>query len=204
MAKFSNKAKQLPSQADLREFLDYDPNTGALHWKHRSEEHFANHAHFLRWNKVYAGKPCGTISARGHLLLRIRDRGYRAHRLIWKLVRGVDPIEIDHINGNPLDNSISNLRSVSRGENARNMPLIRSSKTGVPGVRKSKRGNTWTAEITLQRKRVALGTFAKAEEAVNARKEAEKTYGFHANHGRSPLSAGAVRTSRKTLSGEGQ
>lgn len=58
------------------------------------------------------------------------------HRVVWFLVKGYDPLEkvIDHLDGNPLNNNIENLRAVSIKENNRNLNLRESNTTGFQGV----------------------------------------------------------------------
>jgi hypothetical protein len=56
--------------------------------------------------------------------------------------------------------------------------------SGRIGVSWNKRDQRWTAYITLNQKRKALGNFKTFEEAVECRKANEINYGFHPNHGR--------------------
>ena len=58
------------------------------------------------------------------------------HRIIWTIVFGEieDGYVIDHIDGNPFNNKIDNLRSIPSGENARNSKKRKDNKTGVTGV----------------------------------------------------------------------
>lgn len=124
-----------------------------------------------------AGTFCKDI---GYRKVRFDGRTYYTHRIIWKLLYGEDPVEIDHINGNRSDNRITNLRSVSRLENMRNMKKMPSNTSGVAGVFWLKDRSKWRATISQK----ILGNFKKFEDAVAARKQAEKEYGYHPNHGR--------------------
>ena len=76
----------------------------------------------------------------------------KLHRLVWVLCRGCLPTQIDHLNGNPKDNRIENLREVSQSENDMNRLLAwkPNANTGVPGVCKS--NNSF--EITVQGKQL--------------------------------------------------
>ena len=58
------------------------------------------------------------------------------HRAVWAVVHGYLPMIIDHINGNPYDNRLENLREVSQSENNKNMvhPWRLNARTGLPGV----------------------------------------------------------------------
>ena len=99
----------------VRRALDYDPATGLLSWRHRDDV-------LPRVNKRLAGKPAGCGDGQyGYLSVRLHDRLYQAHRLIWLHVTGNWPADvIDHIDGNPINNAWSNLRPATRAQNSRN------------------------------------------------------------------------------------
>ncbi len=82
---------------------------------------------------------------------------------------------IDHINGNILDNRRANLRLCTNTQNARNCKLSKNNTSGYPGVRMTSHGR-YNARITFNRKGIHIGNYATFEEAVKARKEAEKKY----------------------------
>ena len=62
--------------------------------------------------------------------------GVALHKLVWTLCHGRFPTQIDHIDGNPRNNRVENLREVSQSENLENrlMPWKSNAKTGLPGV----------------------------------------------------------------------
>lgn len=93
--------------------------------------------------------------------------------LIHRVVMHAKPgQEVDHINGDPLDNRKSNLRIVNRNENAINRKLNRNSTSGAKGVSRS--GKRWLAYIDVNKKRTWLGKFPTKREAIIARLAAEK------------------------------
>ena len=109
-----------------------------------------------------------------------KDNGYvinskmeRLHRIIMNCPN--DKV-IDHINHNPLDNRKSNLRICSQMENSYNMPIPSNNKSGCRGVGYDKSCKLWKAKIQYNRKLIYLGGFKTKEEAVRARKEAERKY----------------------------
>lgn len=127
------------------------------------------------------GSPHGT----GYLTVWYVDRNYFLHRVIWLMVTGRWPEQIDHVNGNRGDNSWENLRDVSQYINSRNMRLRDNNTSGTVGVVKSSSvSKPWRASIVCNYKQISLGNFRTYEEAVEARKKAEVFYKFHENHGR--------------------
>lgn len=185
-----DKAKELPSQELLLRRLSYNGDTGELTWKPRTPEEFKVGRYSQErackiWNTRYAGKSAlNTENGHGYKVGAIDGEMYMAHRIIWKMVYGTEPECIDHENGNRSDNSHSNLRSVGYLENNRNQALKTTNKSGCAGVHYDKRQKRWVARIRKPGKRMNLGAFERIEDAIAARKEAEKRIGFHPNHGR--------------------
>jgi hypothetical protein len=182
---FAMAPRELPDQETLRKLLDYDPQTGALTWRERPASMFADavlhspeHCAAI-WNKRYAGKAALCYKkANGYLQGSIFDRKVHAHRVAFKWMMGVDPDDVDHIDGDRANNRFENLRNCSRQDNLRNMRLSRRNVLGVHGVR-IKRGR-WNVRIGT----INVGTFDSFEDAAAARKDAEQQHGYHENHGR--------------------
>lgn len=169
----------LPTADYIRQILAY--SEGGLFWLSRPLAHFKNAHGCNIWNAKNSGRRAGCMA--GHYrAIRIDGRRFLEHRLVWLWHFGDWPEhEIDHINGNKLDNRVENLRNVTRQENAKNLP-VRNAKHGVPGVRPF--GARWRASISHGDVTVYLGTFDDYASAVTARRDAERKYGFHENHGR--------------------
>jgi len=91
---------------------------------------------------------------------------------------------IDHINGIKDDNRINNLRDVTRSQNHQNRKLAKHNTSGVIGVYWRSDTNKWAAQINSNNKRLVLGCYTNKQDAINARRLAEKNLGFHSNHGR--------------------
>lgn len=104
---------------------------------------------------------------------------------IHKLVTPNFKLNVDHINGDSLDNRMSNLRDVTQKENLRNQRMSKLNSSGACGISpfKGKKGTTYKAQIGVNNTTVYLGTFKTLEKAVAARKAAEVELGFHKNHG---------------------
>ncbi len=177
-------AKPLPDQALLLKLLRYEPETGKLFWRERDIDFFTLPRLHVTWNKRFSGKLASTLDPIGYHKVRILGQQYLAHRIIWKLVTGCDPLVIDHIDGVRSNNVFSNLRSVEPCQNARNMSLRMDKKIGCLGVTQLKNGN-WQATIRDQTNGyINLGVHRDPDSAVRARKSAERQLGYHPNHGK--------------------
>lgn len=173
------------TQQLLLELLSYDPETGNLTWKPRQRASFKDDRSHAIFNTRYANQPAFTaVGKHGYKVGSINNQLYRAHRIIWIMVHGNDPDQIDHINGIRTDNRINNLREVTGKENQKNMKRPVNNTSGHVGVAWDASKNSWLAFITVNRKRLHLGRFKEFEDAIAARKAAETANGFHRNHGR--------------------
>lgn len=142
---------------ELRRFLSYNPTSGEFHWLE------------TRGGIALAGSPAGWVTQHGYRQITIKLKKYYAHRLAWLYVHGDWPSQvIDHINGDPLDNRIENLRAVDQAHNMSNISRRTNNKSGFKGVSWSKRDKTWRAYLSIKRKTVALGSFRSPEEAYEA------------------------------------
>lgn len=138
-----------------------------------------------RRSNVAAGALAGCVTASGYRRLSIAGMRFCGHRVMWAYVHGRWPtMRLDHINGNGLDNRIENLREVSHQENHRNAKLSRRNKSGFVGVYWYAGKSPWRAFIKVDGRLIALGSFADMQDAIEARKAAERAHGFHPNHGR--------------------
>lgn len=89
---------------------------------------------------------------------------------------------VDHINGNTLDNRLSNLRVCEHKENRRNSKINLNNSTGYKGVDFVKSKNKYRARIKYNYKEIHLGMFNNAKEAASAyNKAAFKYFGKFAN-----------------------
>lgn len=182
-----------PDPVQLRRLLRYEPETGKLYWRERPASAFADTGRggaasaCARWNTRFANQEAFVTEIRGYKVGRVTPWGrLKAHRVIWAMVYGVWPGQIDHINGVRSDNRLANLRSASPVENARNQKLRRDNKHGCPGVYQRASDGRFVAEIGAGGRRVTrrLGTFNTLALAMSARRKAERELGYHPNHGR--------------------
>lgn len=131
----------------LGERLAYDAKTGAFTWRVAPAPRFA------------VGSRAGSLNSNGYVVIRCAGRLYHAHRIAWLFSYGFWPDgDIDHINGNPADNRLNNLRDVSRSVNQQNLRRARrDNATGLLGVKRAR--NRFEARINVGGRYVHLGTF---------------------------------------------
>lgn len=170
------------SPAALARLLRYEPDTGTFTWRPRER---GDDIQYMKFNKSVAGHPAFTRkNAHGYLIEKMFSLTYAAGRVAWCLHYGRWPDNfIDHINGDPTDNRIENLRDVEASENARNCAMPVNNTSGIVGVSRARSGK-WIARILYNGRYHHLGTFASKEDAASARASAERRLGFHPNHGR--------------------
>lgn len=172
---------KLPCPTVLRQLLRYEPETGILYWLPRSEFWFSGKnpsTSAKKFNTRRANKRAFTaIGADGYFVGRVFDISLRAHRVAWAIYYGEWPNkDIDHINRNPLDNRIENLREASRSENLANSIRKHGKTSKHRGVRKS--FGKWEARISQNNKSITLGRFEFERDAAEAyNKAAKKLWG---------------------------
>lgn len=123
----------------------------------------------IRKHNWYWGKRSG--GERGYVRSGINHIGL--HQLLMGKKKG---LEIDHINGDKLDNRRQNLRHITHSENIINSKIQSNNKSGYKGVYWSNYANKWIANIKKDGIQRCLGWFINKGDAVKARKKAEKLY----------------------------
>lgn len=130
------------------------------------------------------------ISSNGYAMTKIRThagpKNTGIHRVIMGLSYG-DGLEVDHINGDKLDNRRLNLRVCTTSENGRNRGSTRLNRSGLKGIAYDPERGKFMAKIQVAGKQKNLGRYSTAEEAHAAYKAAaEKLHGQYANTGLIP------------------
>lgn len=152
------KSKALTAER-LRTLYEYFPETGMFRRRRLVGEYDR------KAGRLTPGHPYGR-----YLGLGIDYGRYYCHRLAWLYIHGEwPPHEIDHINGDPHDNRLSNLRAATGSQNGYNRKRGRRNTSGIKGVHFFKPGGKWRAAINIgHRKRKHLGLFDTKEEAAEA------------------------------------
>src|SRR5690606_8977984 len=104
----SNMRRKLPSQSYLQEAFRYDPETGDLFWRERPLSHFTSEVSRKRFNTRRSGQLAGRQRRDGYSSVIVSMVDLMTHRVVWKLLHGDEPENLDHINGVRSDNRIAN------------------------------------------------------------------------------------------------
>ena len=176
---------------DLSDIFTYDPDTGVVrHNPNRPANSFKTVQGYNRWLTSYSGKEAGNAERKGHLRTKvtINEVVYKEHNhRIALYLSGIiipDGMWVDHIDGDPSNNRLDNLRVVTNQDNTKNRRIPSHNTSGVMGVVWDKSREKWRSQIGVGGKVVKLGRYADKDEAIRVRKQAEVKYGFHVNHGR--------------------
>lgn len=171
----SKSKEMLLSASEARRLFSYDKETGVLTRKVKVSQ------------RTKVGDPAGSIHkhrTKTYLTVCVNYSDYLCHRVIWLIVTGDWPEhEVDHEDGNGLNNRWSNLQCVTNAQNRKNTRRQSNNTSGQTGVHWCENEKKWIARISVDRKRYLLGLFEELDDAIAARKKAEKDYGYHKNHG---------------------
>lgn len=153
---------QMITYEQVREWFRYKPRTGEFTWAVSRRS---------RGGLILVGQPVGSLSAnRRYLKTTLGGKTYLVHRLIWFYKTGVFPsFDIDHKNGDGLDNRWLNLREAPGSINQENFRKpFSNNKSGLIGAWRSSDGKRWRSVIQVNRKPMFLGYFSTALAAHNA------------------------------------
>jgi hypothetical protein len=164
--------KKLPDVEYLNECFDYDTDTGMLTWKYRPRHHFPNSNTYLSF-KQFAGRQVTHTNNKGYYCVVMAGKNYLAHRVIWKILHGLDPEGgIDHKDGNPLNNKPDNLRMATQSQNMGNTAARRSNGTGFRNVHLDNDRGTYRIRVyDKNRKKIIYRRCVTLERAIEIAKE---------------------------------
>ena len=168
------RVKTISGLSDIgRQRLSYDPETGLISWLDPGPDAFATLKGYRIFKRNFCGKTAGSISPDGYVKLRLNGASLLAHRVIWAMVYGYDPVDdIDHRDMCRSNNRIGNLRQATRSQNCMNK-LTRSDNTsGSKGVSWHKVTGKWSASICVDGHAAHLGVFTNKQDATRAYQEA--------------------------------
>jgi len=150
----------------LESVLSIDDQTGRVFWRAKA------------FKNCIIGKEIGNVSGCGYREVRLFGVRTYVHRVVWRMRVGMltQGCHIDHIDGDRLNNRLSNLREVTCSVNLQNQKRARrDNKSGALGVAPHPcvKGK-FTAQITLNGKKRHIGVFTTPEAAHAAYIEAKR------------------------------
>ncbi len=155
--------RPLPSLALLEKHFMYNPDTGVL----------------INRN---SGKVMQRLDSEGkYIQVDFLNQVWQANRFCFYMGTKKNPglIQVDHEDRDTTNNKLSNLRLLTNAENQLNTKVRSDSKSGHKGVIFDKKGNKWRAYITFEKKKIFVYRGDSEEEAIAARKAAERKYYPH-------------------------
>lgn len=158
MARTSKEDALTPDE--LRRLLSYDQETGVF-------------TRLVRVHMAKAGERAGHRRRDGYWTVGINKAEYLAHRLAWLYVHSEWPAQmIDHIDGNPSNNAVANLREATPVLNQQNRRKARSDSSLPMGVCRNRHG--FRARIRHHGRELTIGTFKTPEQAYVAYVDAKR------------------------------
>ena len=172
---------------DLKEFhnrLVYDPLTGQFTHRWMHPDHFAGNERpsrdANRHNTAWAGKVAGSqYGPDGRTFINVAGHECAASVLAM-LVTGnyIHGLEVDHINGNPADNRLQNLRMVTKKQNQANKDVL-------PRAEWEPERRRWRSRVCVNGRRVSLGRYRTRGEALSVgAKHSLKRHGIYSVYAR--------------------
>jgi hypothetical protein len=160
--------KEIITQDYVKQLFEY--RDGVLYWK-------------VNKGKVRLGQKAGTLN-NNYYRVQINGKQYRNHRIIFLMHHGFFSVQVDHIDGNTLNNCIENLRSATSFGNNQNKRKSANNTSGHKGVVWHKGKKKWQVQMSVNNKYKCFGSFEDLELADLVAQEArDKYHGAFANHG---------------------
>ena len=149
-----------------KEYLHFlfDYRDGKLFWK------------ICKAKKIKVGDETGCHKEKGYFHIGINGTNYLIHRLVFAWHNGFMPKFIDHIDGNPSNNKIENLREATWSQNQQNKTNQINNTSGVKGVSWVAKRNRWVVRVQLNKKSYQLGYFKDLEFAELVAIEGQNKY----------------------------
>lgn len=158
------------TQSELKELLDYNPDTGVFTWKKTVN------------SRAVILSAAGNQDYNVYIRITIYKKKYAAHRLAFLYMTGEWPKEVvDHINQIKNDNRWTNLREATVSQNNINSKKQKNNKSGYRGVYWYNKNQRWRVQIKYKSKYITLGSYTDIKEAAEVyKKKALELYGDYA------------------------
>ena len=142
----------------------FDYQDGQLYWRVKKSY------------RVEIGKEAGCKNSHGYCVVRVDGVLYGVHRIVFLMHHGYLPDTIDHIDGNPQNNNIENLRQATNVENCYNRGKQSNNKSGCKNVHWKAKIKHWSVEIQVNKVKHYLGIYKDLELAALVASEARDLY----------------------------
>lgn len=150
-----------PDLDQLLQCLDYNSLTGEFFWKKKVGKN------------ISVGQKTGYVGKAGYVQIGFQNKLYFAHRLAWKMFYKENPPKyIDHIDRNPSNNAIANLREATNSQNISNSTQRKGKALKIKGVYYHAKTGKYFSSICVNYKQKYLGLFKTPEEAHAAYQKA--------------------------------
>ena len=125
----------------------FEYKDGELYWK------------VATGSRAVVGKMAGSLNHDGYKRIKINNKLYSTHRLIFLMFNGYLPECVDHIDGNPSNNIIENLRQATKAQNCLNSKLLNRNKSGIKGVSWNKQKKAWVVQLMVNNAKKYFGHY---------------------------------------------
>lgn len=157
---------------DTLHFL-FEYRDGKLFWKNKSHPR----------SNIKIGSEAGGNAHHGYKNIQIENKRLYLHRVIFFYHYGYFPETVDHIDNNPENNRIENLRAATLSENAQNCSTRKHNKLGVKNVFFDKKVSKYRVYVRTKNTQIYVGTYDDLDLASLVASEARNKYhGTFANH----------------------
>jgi hypothetical protein len=156
-----------PDLQYLRTRISVDVSTGSVTWIYATKQH-------MGLNGKTAGTPVTNHSGKTYWHIKVDGRAIKRSHIVFLFATGKWPsFQIDHVNGNSIDDRIGNLREATMTQNAWNHKTRAKKSTCPMGIRQLPSGR-YEARITANKVQLNIGTFDTQEEAGLAYQQKRK------------------------------
>lgn len=161
------KQYPMPSAEYLHECFEYHED-GYLVWKARPLHHFKSSHRMNQCNSQFAGAICGSEHHTGYIYVRVCGRDMGMHRIIYAMFNGDigDGFEVDHHDGNKLNNRRENLRKATLNGQAHNNKKRKDNTSGYRGVHLEKESGKYSVNIQINGRQKKIGRYKDAIQAA--------------------------------------
>lgn len=134
------------------------------------------HKFASRNGKAQPGTEAGWLDRYGYRIMEVSACRFPVHRAIYYLKTGQWCVYLDHIDGDPLNNSLDNLRPANHSNNMRNTRLSKRNTSGYKGVSWDKKSKLWVVRVRVASYYKVFGKFADKELAGLVASEVRRKY----------------------------